>query len=158
MTEKMHYFKAVQGRACPRYGSDTFIGCRRGPKGYVWNLDAVVAITDRELAPNRKAYSSHVRLGDLARATKTDYDKFLGARKKQGEEIKAKRDAEHAKAKKDAAKAKKDAAKKAADEQAEAELAEEAAKKAQAETEQAKADAAAEPKTDSSDGDEGDGA
>ncbi len=96
MSETMHYFKGVQGRACPRYGTEAFIGCRRGPKGYIWNVDAVVAIPDIEIAPNRKAYASHVRLGDLLVATKEDYDHWLEQRKQASIAKRAERDAERA--------------------------------------------------------------
>lgn len=114
MSEKMHYFKAVEGHACRRFGSEAFIGCARGPKGFTWNMDVVVAITDIELAPYRKDYNSYLRHGDLKRANKADYDKWLAKRKTAGEKIQAVRD----KAKKAAAKLAKEAAKEVADQEA----------------------------------------
>ena len=117
MSEKMHYFRAIEGHACRRFGSEAFIGCARGPKGFTWNTDVVVAITDKELAPYRKDYNSYLRHGDLKRATKADYDKWIAKRKDAGEKLKSDRDTARKVAAKEAEKAAKDVAKaaKAAD-------------------------------------------
>lgn len=96
MPEKMHYLKAVKDRACPRYGTEAFIGCRRGPKGFVWSMDAVVAITENEYAPHRKAYDMHLRHGDIKRAIKADYDAWLAKRKADAEARRAARDKQRA--------------------------------------------------------------
>ena len=117
MSEKMHYFRAIEGHACRRFGSEAFIGCARGPKGFTWNTDVVVAITDKELAPYRKDYNSYLRHGDLKRATKADYDKWIAKRKDAGEKLKSDRDKARKVAAKEAEKAAKEAEKaaKAAD-------------------------------------------
>lgn len=85
MAEKMHYFKSVEGHACRRYGSETFIGCTRGPKGYSWNTNVVVAIPETEMKPYRKDYTSCVRLGDLLRVDAAAYDEWLSKRKAASE-------------------------------------------------------------------------
>ncbi len=125
MSEKMHYFRAIEGHACRRFGSEAFIGCARGPKGFTWNTDVVVAITDNELAPYRKDYNSYLRHGDLKRATKADYDKWIAKRKTAGNKLKDARD----KAKKAAAKEAEAAAKEVADKAAAKEVADKAAAK-----------------------------
>lgn len=102
MPEKMHYLKAVKDRACPRYGTEAFIGCRRGPKGFVWNLDAVVAITEREYAPHRKAYAMHLRHGDIEKSSKSEYDAWLAKRKAEADARRAEREAEREKQKAEA--------------------------------------------------------
>lgn len=121
MAEQMHYFRPVEGRAARRYGTDAFIGATRSPKGFVINTEVVVAISDTEIAPNRKAYSNYLRHGDLQKATKAEYDEYQAARKKKSEQVakerKAKRDKE-AKAAKDAAKKAEAAAKAAAEAEA----------------------------------------
>lgn len=104
MTDKMHYFRPVKGRAVRRCGSNAFIGATRGPKGYTWNTDVVVAITEREMRPYRKDYVSSVRHGDLKRATKTEYEAWLNKRQAATEEAKKKRDEAKAKAEADAEK------------------------------------------------------
>ncbi len=92
MTEKMHYFRPVEGHACRRFGSESFIGCTRGPKGYTWNTDVVVAISDTEMMPYRKDYTSYLRHGDLKRATKSEYEEWLAKRKAATEKAKADRE------------------------------------------------------------------
>ncbi len=117
MTEKMHYFRAVEGHAARRMGSEAFIGCARGPKGYTWNVDVVVAITDTEMMPYRKDYSSYVRHGDLLRATEEEYKAWLAQRTAASElegTKRAAKKAEDAVAAKPLTKAEKKAAKKAA--------------------------------------------
>lgn len=84
MSQKMHYFRSIQGHACRRFGSEAFIGCTRGPKGFTWNTDAVVAIPESEMLRYRKDYNSYIRHGDLKRATKSDYDKWIAKRQAQG--------------------------------------------------------------------------
>ena len=37
------YFSSVQGRAVQRYGTDSYIGATKTPKGFVWDVDRVVA-------------------------------------------------------------------------------------------------------------------
>ena len=85
MAEKIHYFRPVKGKVCRRFGSEAFIGASRSPTGYIINTDAVVAITDIELAPYRKDYASYIRHGDLVKATKSEYTTWQNKRKKATE-------------------------------------------------------------------------
>ncbi len=91
MADKMHYFRSVKGHAARRCGTETFIGCVRGPKGFTWNTDVVVAIPDLEMMPYRKDYASYVRHGDLMRATEADYKAWLDKRKAASEAVQAER-------------------------------------------------------------------
>ncbi len=107
MTDQMHYFRSVKGHAARRYGSEAFIGCSRGPKGFTWNTDVVVAITDTEMMPYRKDYASYIRHGDLKRATEAEYDAWQATRKAtreaalaEREKVKADEKAEREKAEK----------------------------------------------------------
>lgn len=92
MTDKMHYFRAVEGHAARRFGSEAFIGCSRGPKGFTWNTDVVVAIPETEMLPYRKDYNSYVRHGDLKRATEVEYKAWIDKRNAQGDAVKVKAD------------------------------------------------------------------
>lgn len=75
-----HYFRAGRG-VVARYGTDAFIGATRGPKGFVVNPDAVVAIPETELRVHRKSYASDVRLGALKRATAAEYQAYQDRRR-----------------------------------------------------------------------------
>lgn len=85
MADKMHYFRCVDGHACRRYGSETFIGCMRGPNGYTWNTDVVVAISETEMKPYRKDYNSYLRHKDLIRVDEAAYDKWIADRNQASE-------------------------------------------------------------------------
>lgn len=91
MAEKMHYFSPMPGRAFRRPGSDQFIGASRTPKGFVINPEAVVAISDTEMMPFRKDYNQAVRLGDLKRRTKKEYEAWQQLRTRRSEKKAAER-------------------------------------------------------------------
>ena len=97
MAEKMHYFSPMPGRAFRRPGSEQFIGASRSPTGFKINPDAVVPISELEMRPYRKDYDQAVRLGDLKRRTKADYDAWLTLRKQRSEKAGADRKKEKAK-------------------------------------------------------------
>ncbi len=112
---KMRYFSSVQGLAFQRPGRPgTFIGCKRKPRdkatgvspGFVWNTDAVIAVTGEECARNLKDYNDAARDGVLIEKSEEDF-------KKLDDVVKAKEVAQAEAAKKAAETAEK-AAKKAA--------------------------------------------
>ena len=84
-----HYFRAVQGKAVPRYGSGSFIGATRGKKGFTINPKVVVAIPRKEFLPYQKAYRSALRHKSLAKATDAEYSAYLEGRKKANADVKA---------------------------------------------------------------------
>lgn len=94
MTEKMHYFRPVAGRAACRFGTTTFIGATRSPNGFVINTDVVVAISDTEVAPHRKSYANYIKHGDLKKATAADYTAYLDSRKAASDAVAEKRKAD----------------------------------------------------------------
>lgn len=89
MAEKMHYLRAVEGRAMARFGSGTFIGCVRTKTGHRWNTDAVVVITETEYKPHRKAYRRAIKTGDVLSSSKKEYDEYISTRRAKAEEVRA---------------------------------------------------------------------
>ena len=82
------YFKAVEGRPIPRYGTDSKIGAtlvRNPPKdgkpgtfiGYRYDLDRVVSITDQEFNLHRKSYLNAIRRGELIVSTAEEHDRYV---------------------------------------------------------------------------------
>ncbi len=87
---KMRYFQSVQGRAFLRPGrSGIYIGCKRKPKkdgvspGFMWDTDAVTAVTEDECNRNLRDYSDAVRDKVLI---ETDEDAFKAAAEKKVED------------------------------------------------------------------------
>lgn len=68
------YFSAVEGHAVSRFGTGVQIGATRGPDGFTVNPDIIVPIPKREVAQHSKAYADAVRLGELTRRTKEEFD------------------------------------------------------------------------------------
>jgi hypothetical protein len=63
---KMRYFSCVEGRAVPRFGTDTYIGCHRvAGKGFVFDPSKVVAIPEEEVNRRLKDYRNALRRGDI---------------------------------------------------------------------------------------------
>ncbi len=89
MSETFHYFRAVKGKAVPRYGSGSFIGATRGKQGFTINPTVVVAIPHKEFLPHQKAYRSALRHKSLAKATETEHATYLEGRKKANADAKA---------------------------------------------------------------------
>ncbi len=115
--QQMRYFSPVAGRVVERFGSGgTKIGATRTDKGYVINLDAVVAIPLAETKRYIKEYRNLLRdrgYGpDLIERTKRDYDAWLAKRKAKAEAdaaaLKAKREAQRKELKAEATKAETD--------------------------------------------------
>lgn len=116
MSEKMHYFSAVEGRAFRRPGTPSFIGATRTATGFKFNTEAVVAIPETEMLPYRKDYNSAVKYGDLKRRTKADYDAWQKLRTERSKKRADDRKKEVAKATKAAAAEAKDSEASAAEE------------------------------------------
>jgi len=85
------YFKSVHGRVVKRANTDTYIGCVRGPKGFVWDTDKVVPIPVTEVTRYLRDYEKAKRCGDLLEVdeptkksgrsvVKVDADTFDGSR------------------------------------------------------------------------------
>lgn len=81
---QLHYFKSVNG-VTARYGTDSYIGARRGPKGFVVNRDAVVVIPHAEFRQHRKAYGNALRNKDIERVDEAAYDAYQAKRKADAE-------------------------------------------------------------------------
>ena len=88
---KFRYFSPVEGRVVQRFGSDSYIGASRGPKGYTINLDAVVAIPEAELAARPKSWRNLLKRGDLRERTREEYEAFQKKRQAKSEAIRAAR-------------------------------------------------------------------
>ena len=68
------YFKSVDGRAVPRFGQRSYIGCRRGPDGFVW-IDRAVSIPTLEVVKYLREYNRALADGSLVEVSKEQYDK-----------------------------------------------------------------------------------
>lgn len=93
---KMRYFSSVQGRAFQRPGRPgIYIGCKRKPKdkeakvslGFVWDTDAVTAVTVSECNQNLRDYNDAVR--DKVLIEKTEEAFKAAAEKKVVDQRKA---------------------------------------------------------------------
>lgn len=73
----MRYFSSVQGLLFLRPGKPgIYIGCKRKPKnepGFVWNIDAVIAVTEAEVKKNLRDWNDAVRQGVLIKKTEVQF-------------------------------------------------------------------------------------
>ena len=74
------YYSPAKGRVVARYGSASFIGASRGPKGFRVDHTVVVAIPENEARIHLASYRNALRHGDLIERSKEDYDAYLKAR------------------------------------------------------------------------------
>ena len=87
---EMQYFSSVKGRAFQRRGTSTYIGCKFvKDSGFVWDTEAVVAISDAEVRLHLKDYNNAVRRGSLKKCTAKDFDKHVDKQKAAAEKIAA---------------------------------------------------------------------
>lgn len=89
MNEKMHYFSAEPGRAFRRPGTQSYIGAKRGPDGFVINPDVVVPIPRAEYLKSVRDFTAAVRRGDLHERTSQDYEAWQSKRAAENDRVKA---------------------------------------------------------------------
>jgi len=82
---EFRYFSPVAGRVVPRFGTDSFIGASRGPKGFTVNSHVVVAVPAAEVARYPKEYRNCLTRGDLVSRTKSDFEAFQSERRQKSE-------------------------------------------------------------------------
>lgn len=69
----MRHFSSIEGRAVPRFGTATYIGCKKvKKKGFVFDTAKVVSIPVSETEKYLKDYANAVRRGDLRELTEAD--------------------------------------------------------------------------------------
>jgi hypothetical protein len=78
--KKCRYFSSVPGHAVARYGTGTTIGASRGPTGYVFNTDVVVAIPEAEFYRYMREYKRALLHKELVERTKEDFDSYRAKR------------------------------------------------------------------------------
>ena len=79
------YYSPNKGRVVARFGSSTFIGASRGPKGFRVDPNAVVAIPANEARIHLVSYRNAIRHKDLVERTKGHYDAYQAARTAKSE-------------------------------------------------------------------------
>jgi len=72
------YFRSVEGRAVPRFGTDVFIGCVKTKDGFVFSNEPV-AVPKSEERRYRREYNNAVRRGDLVSSPGLDAQAADGA-------------------------------------------------------------------------------
>lgn len=83
---EFRYFSSVKGAAVPRFGSTSFIGAARTPRGFAWNLDAVVAVPVEEVNRYLREYNRVLRSDALRERKVVDFEQWQA---KQAAEDKA---------------------------------------------------------------------
>jgi hypothetical protein len=69
------YFKSVEGRVVPRYGTTTFIGVQRDQKvGWVWDTSAITRVPEYETTRYGKEYRRALSDGSMVECSKADFD------------------------------------------------------------------------------------
>lgn len=88
------FVSSVEGHTVSRYGTATgaqaneLIGARRQPGGgIVWDVDAICALTERELDLFRREYLGAIAAGALRERTETEYLDAGAAQKKRAREV-----------------------------------------------------------------------
>lgn len=97
---KMRFYSSVHGRAFQRPGKGVYIGCKQKVKGigFVWDIDAVVAIPESEVLLNLRDFDSAVRRGDLKKRTESDFRAYRNKRDAEQQKLLDERDAARKKA------------------------------------------------------------
>jgi hypothetical protein len=69
------YFRSVEGKVVPRYGTATYIGAQRDQKmGWVWDTSAVVRIPEYEVERFAREYRRALAEGAIIECARADYD------------------------------------------------------------------------------------
>ena len=76
MTEiTFKFFRSVEGKVVPRYGTATFIGALRDNKqGWVWDTTTVVRVPEYEVTRYMREYRRALADGALVECSSADYD------------------------------------------------------------------------------------
>lgn len=92
------YFKTRHGSAAPRFGTTSFLGCKRTPEGFVWKKDEVSRVPESEFKGHNKSYRRALSCGALVEVKESDWDAWIkatqAASKAAGDAVKAKRAAD----------------------------------------------------------------
>ena len=69
------FFRSVEGKVVPRYGTATFIGVLRDNKqGWVWDTATVVRVPEYEVTRYMREYRRALADGALVECSSADYD------------------------------------------------------------------------------------
>jgi len=69
------YFRSVEGKVVPRYGTAIFIGVKRDKvQGWVWNTDLVVRIPESETTRYLREYRRALEDGSMTECARVDYE------------------------------------------------------------------------------------
>jgi hypothetical protein len=69
------FFRSVEGKVVPRYGTATFIGVQRDNKiGWIWDTTSVIRVPEYEVNRYMREYRRALSDGSLVECCKADYD------------------------------------------------------------------------------------
>lgn len=77
------FVRPVRGHAVPRYGTAQFLGCTRGAKGFEWDEQTIIPLTDEYCRAYVRELNQHFAEGSLVSCTDKQYATQLAQSIKQ---------------------------------------------------------------------------
>lgn len=69
------YFRSVEGKVVPRYGTATYIGVQRDQKqGWIWDTSAIILVPEYETTRYLKEYRRALADGALVECSRADFE------------------------------------------------------------------------------------
>jgi hypothetical protein len=68
------FVRPVKGHAVPRYGTQQFLGCARGPNGFEWDEQTIIPLTDEYCRQFIRELNQHFEEKSLMRCTAKEYE------------------------------------------------------------------------------------